>query len=98
MANQNGFTINLSAHNLEQTDRLSRLRIAPVVTLVLGNNEETIETPEGRAVEICPAQVYDDVMCKDCRACADPMPGLIIGFLPHGCQRLSAERLALTDL
>jgi hypothetical protein len=93
MANQNGFTVNLSAHNLNHADQLSRLGIAPVVTLVLADCEESIETPEGRQVRICPAQIFDDVTCQDCRACADRIPGLIIGFLPHGCQVKQAERI-----
>jgi len=93
MANQNGFTINLSANNLEHADRLAQLGIAPVVTLVLGEIETKIETPKGRTVDLCPAQVLDDVTCEDCQACADPISDSIIGFLPHGCQRLSAERL-----
>ena len=95
MANQREFTINLSAHNLEHADRLARLNVAPVATLVLADCEESIETPGGREVRICPAQIYDDVTCKDCQACADPVRDSIVGFLPHGCQRRIAERVAM---
>jgi hypothetical protein len=94
MANQNGFTVNLSAHNLEHADRLASLGIAPVVTLYLGETDSPIQTPMGRPVEICPAQVYDDFTCANCQICAEAISDLIIAFLPHGCQRLSAERLA----
>ena len=94
MANQNGFTINLSAHDLEQADRLSALNIAPVVTLVLDDELEVLETPQGREVFICPAQLDDEYTCKECGACADPVPGPIIGFRAHGSQRRQANRVA----
>ena len=94
MANQNGFTVNLSANNLEHADRLADLGIAPVVTLVLGDTDSSITTPKGRPVEICLAQAYDEVSCLDCEMCADPISDFIIGFLPHGCQRRHADRIA----
>ena len=93
-ANQNGFTINLSAHTLEQADRLAALHVGPVVTLVLNDADELIETPAGREVVVCPAQVEDDVTCLDCGACAMVMREPIIGFLPHGCQHKQARRIA----
>ena len=63
MGNQNGFTINLSGDNLEHADRLSALEIAPVVTLVLDEPSDELETPEGREVVICPAQLDDETTC-----------------------------------
>jgi hypothetical protein len=94
MANQNGFTINLSAHNLGQADQLAALNIGPVATLVLDDSSDVLETPQGRDVVICPAQLNDDFTCKDCGACAMLFREPIIGFLPHGAQRRCAERVA----
>jgi len=94
MANQNGFTINLSAHTLEQADRLADLNIGPVTTLVLDDTAEILETPAGREVVVCPAQVEGDVTCLDCEGCAIVMREPIIGFLPHGCQHQHARRIA----
>ena len=94
-ANQQGLTINMSANNLEHADELASLNIAPVAALVLPGEEDPIETPMGRQVQICPAQEFEDVTCAECGACADPIPGLIIGFWPHGNQRRIAERVAM---
>ena len=94
LANQNGFTINLSAHTLAHADRLAALEIGPVATLVLDYSSEILETPHGREVVICPAQLGDDVTCMDCGACADALREPIVGFLPHGCQRRQAGRIA----
>ena len=95
MCNQNGFTINLSANNLGHADRLASLGIAPVVTLVLEDPTDELETPEGREVIICPAQLDDETTCMDCSACAMVLRYPIVGFLPHGCQRISAEKIAM---
>jgi len=96
-ANQYGFTVNLSANNLEHADRLASLNIAPVVTLVLDDPSDELETPEGREVVICPAQFDGETTCMDCGACAMLFRQPIIGFLPHGCQRISAEKIAMRD-
>jgi hypothetical protein len=94
MANQNGFTINLSAHTLEHADQLAALNIGPVATLVLDDSSDVLETPQGREVVICPAQLNDDFTCEDCGACAMLFRQPIIGFLPHGCQHRKAEQIA----
>lgn len=97
LANQNGFTVNLSAHSLQHADRLAALGIAPVATLVLDDCSENTETPHGREVLICPAQLDDEITCLDCGGCADVLREPIIGFLPHGCQRISAEKIAMKN-
>lgn len=95
MANQNGFTINLSAHNLEHADELASLGIAPVVTLVLDDPTDDLETPDGRQVAFCPAQLDDETTCLDCGACALVFRDPIVGFLPHGSQARSAVNIAM---
>ncbi len=84
----NGFTINLSANNLEHADRLADLAIAPVVTLlpatVSGNQK--IATPDGRRVVVCPATYRDDVNCKSCGLCQKTRD-VIVGFPAHGARK-----------
>lgn len=94
-SNQQGLTINMSANSLGHADELASLNIAPVAALVFPGETEPIETPAGRPVQICPAQEYEDVTCAKCGACCDPLPGLVVGFKPHGCQRRIAERIAM---
>ena len=94
-ANENGFTVSCSANNLEDADRLAEMNVGPVVTLVEEGASRTLRTPAGRKVVICPAQLRDGVMCASCGLCAVADRKVIIGFLPHGCQRRAADRVAL---
>lgn len=82
-ANKNGFTINLSADNLKQADALSGLGIAPVVVVLTSETKQTVFTPEGRKVIICPATQREGVDCASCKLC-QRQRGVIIGFPAHG--------------
>jgi len=92
--NEDGFTVSCSANNLEDADRLAEMGVGPVVTLVAENASRTLRTPGGRKVEICPGQLRDGVTCASCGLCAVSDRDVIIGFLPHGCQRRQAGRIA----
>lgn len=94
-ANDNGFTINLSADSLSQADEYVALGIAPV-TVVLHKDapHRGNKTPGGLPVVVCPAQT-SDVNCKQCLLCEKSERKSIVGFLAHGTakKRLS-KRLA----
>ena len=94
-ANDNGFTINLSADNLDEADELVAADIAPVVVVlpesVQGNVE--ISTPNGHRVVVCPATYRDDVLCSTCQLC-QRQRSTIVGFPAHGEARKSASRVA----
>jgi hypothetical protein len=93
-ANDNGFTINLSANNLAHADELSDLDIAPVVVVMPRDAVNTL-TPAGRKVVICPAETRDDVTCETCQLCARrDRNGIIIGFPAHGSGARRAESVA----
>lgn len=85
-ANENGFTVNLSADTLEEADQFINTKIGPVVVVlphtVHGNQK--ITTPEGNVVVVCPATYRDDVSCKDCQLCAVKTRKTIVGFPAHG--------------
>ena len=95
-ANDNGFTVNLSANNLSHADELADTQAGPVVAVlpadVQGNVE--IRTPAGRRVVVCPATYRDDVSCSSCALCAIPDRKVIIGFPAHGTSRRKASRIA----
>ena len=82
-ANKLGFTINLSANNLSDADKLAKLRIAPVVTVLPSDASENTVTPEGRKVVVCPATQRDNVSCATCQLC-QRQRDVIIGFPAHG--------------
>ena len=76
-ANDNGFTVNLSADSIEEADQLADLEIAPVTTVVPATQMTNMATPKGQKVVICPAIVNDNVSCATQRKA-------IIAFPVHG--------------
>ena len=100
-ANRNGFTINLSANNLEQADSFKKLGVAPVVVVlpstVDGNETKTIDTPKGNKVVVCPATYRDDVTCATCQLCQKSDRSAIVGFPAHGTRKNTANRVIAKD-
>jgi len=83
-ANANGFTVNLSADNLDHADKLASYEVGPVcVTLPHDFDGTRTETPRGNAVQVCPAQ-YIDTSCKDCGLCQKQNRKVIVGFISNG--------------
>ena len=95
-ANAKGFTINLSANNLEHADELAALKIGPVVTLLpIKNESNTLVTPLGRKVIVCPATYRVNTNCMTCKLCQRADRSVIIGFPAHGVSMKKAEAIAL---
>lgn len=82
-ANAAGFTINLSADNLAEADRLVDLSIAPVVTVVPSDAPRGLRTPAGRKIVLCPAETHG-MTCLDCELCAHATRKSIVAFRAHG--------------
>lgn len=93
-ANARGFTINLSANNLEHADQLAQQAVAPVVVVLPETQTANTTTPDGRKVIVCPATQRDDVTCKTCQLCAISTREAIIGFPAHGVRRRQASEIA----
>lgn len=95
-ANHNGFTINLSANDLEHADSLVAENIGPVTVVlpstVQGN--QTLKTPNGRKVVVCPATYRDDISCATCQLCAHAFRDCIVGFPAHGASKKKASTVA----
>lgn len=95
-ANNNGFTVNLSANNLSHADELIKAHCGPVVTLldisVQGNVK--INTPDNNVVVVCPATYSDDVTCASCGLCQIASRKVIVGFPVHGVQKKKAGVIA----
>jgi hypothetical protein len=92
-ANALGFTINLSADNLQQADELANLGIGPVVTLLPTGQLTNTTTPAGRKVVVCPYDTHG-VQCKTCQLCQRASRSVIVGFPAHGMRRRAASALA----
>lgn len=94
LANLNGFVINLSANSIEHADKLVKLSIGPVTTVVPEDQVKNMTTPNGVKVVICPAVTKDNVTCMTCKLCAMPTRSSIVAFPAHGFKKRSmSERL-----
>lgn len=83
-ANLDGFTINLSADDLQHADLLADLGAGPVaVVLPRDTPDRGTHTPAGRRVVVCPAETRE-LTCAQCRLCAKPWRKAIVGFRAHG--------------
>lgn len=92
-ATANGFTVNLSANNLEHADALYSSGVGPVVVVLPAGTTKPVLTPQGRFVAICPATQRDDVTCSNCGICAHPTRKAIMGFPAHGSGAKKVQRV-----
>jgi hypothetical protein len=92
-ANENGFTVNLSANNLAHADALSEYDCGPVVVVLPSGQTTNALTPAGRKVVVCPATVRNDVTCASCGLC-QRQRGAIVGFPAHGTSHKIVSQIA----
>ena len=85
-ANAWGFTVNLSANDLNDADMLASQNAGPVVVVLPSTQTQNTTTPAGRAVVICPATQRDDVSCATCQLC-QRQRAAIVGFPAHGTKK-----------
>jgi len=85
-ANAWGFTVNLSANDLQDADALADTGAGPVVVVLPSTQTENTTTPAGRKVVVCPATQRDDVSCATCQLCQHQR-GTIVGFPAHGTKK-----------
>jgi hypothetical protein len=79
-ANANGFTVNLSANNLEHADQLKDTNCGPVVVVMPKDFTGKTKTPNGHTVIQCPA-TYKDTNCLDCQLCQKQNNRAIVTFV-----------------
>lgn len=92
-ANDNGFTVNLSANNLAHADKLAGLNIGPVVVVTPIDAPKTLFTPKGRKVVQCPATYKDGVTCLSCQLC-QKQRSVIVSFPAHGIAKKRVDAIA----
>jgi hypothetical protein len=91
-ANREGFTINLSADNLDHAVELLALGVGPVATLVPLGSEPKFTYAE-RRVMVCPSYTTKTT-CWQCGLCANAKRKLIIGLPPHGSRKRKVDEIA----
>ena len=96
-ANARGFTVNLSANNLNHADDLTDLGIGPVAVVLPDDfDARKTTTPKGRTVIQCPATYRDNITCADCQLCQRQVNRAIVGFPAHGNSKKRATIAAET--
>lgn len=93
-ANDNGFTVNLSANNLNHADKLADLNIGPVVVVTPSNALVKLTTPKGRKVIQCPATYKEGVTCLSCQLC-QKQRNVIVHFPAHGIAKKRVDAIAI---
>lgn len=93
VANDMGFTINLSANNPAHAVALSMfgLPVAAMVPIDHGNEARTID---GVKFITCPATYREDITCKSCKLCSLQHRDSIIAFPAHGSRKNTANIIA----
>ena len=92
-ANQWGFTVNLSANDLQHADQLAQIGAGPVVTVLPIDAPPKQLTPQGRTVVTCPATYRDNVSCDTCKLCAVADRTTIVGFPAHGNAKAKVQKV-----
>jgi hypothetical protein len=86
-ANAWGFTVNLSANDLADADRLADTGAGPVVVVLPSGQMTATTTPKGRPVVVCPAARLDYMTCATCQLCQKRDRASIVGFPAHGTRK-----------
>jgi len=94
-ANFCGFTVNLSANDLNHADYLADLVGGPVAVILPADQMTNTATPKGRKVVVCPAVTKEGVTCQTCGLCAKADRKVIVGFPAHGAQAVKANAISL---
>ena len=95
IANANGFTVNISANNLDHADTLKETGLPVCVVLPSESvNERSLQTPAGNKVIVCPATRLEGMTCDKCRLCSISDRPFIIGFPAHGIAQKKASNIA----
>lgn len=95
-ANELGFTVNLSAQTLAQTDTYADFGIAPVVVILPAGTTKPMRTPGGRPVVACPASL-GNTDCLNCGICQQRDRIAIVGFPAHGARARRVEEVLFAE-
>ena len=92
-ANDNGFTVNLSANDVDEAIDYRNTYGLPTVTLLPEDCTEGFVL-DGHQVVVCPAVTHDNVNCDSCRLCQHADRKVIVGFPAHGTKRHEVDLIA----
>lgn len=101
-ANENGFTVNISANSAVDAAKIVLENPGlPVVCVLPSDTSDKVQAVDGVRVVTCPATLRD-ITCEECKLCQRSERDFVIGFPAHGSGKKKAEnngkRIALPVL
>lgn len=96
LANDNGFTLNISTNSISEVDKAMAHGL-PVVTVLPSDHDNTIRTlvtEGGNKVLVCPASLGKDITCATCGLCQKRDRSYVIGFIAHGNNKKKVSAIA----
>lgn len=93
LANQKGFTVNLTAYGLGDLDAKRERSRLPMAVVLPHYSDAWLQSPKGAKVYVCPNEQDPKVTCASCQLCSRPERKVTIGFLAHGQWRARVDRL-----
>ena len=87
MANNSGFTVNVSTNRRGEVDSAMKTGLPVVTVLPVGTTERVLSTPEGNKILVCPASRGVELTCKECQLCQKRDRSFAIGFVAHGVSK-----------
>ena len=93
-ANENGFTVNLSANSTDDAIRLRKAHGLPVASLVPIDHGNETRVIDGVRFVTCPATYKDGVTCHSCKLCSVSNRDAVIAFPAHGTRANNADIIA----
>lgn len=91
-ANEQGFTLSVSAETLDEADEFVALGVAPVVVILPTDQVTPLTTPAGHTVIVCPASTGNS-NCALCGICAVSHRRAVVGFPAHGTSKKKVEKV-----
>jgi hypothetical protein len=88
-ANDSGFTVNVSALNLDHAAEMKSQGFPTVVVVPRG--KASMFKHNGELFQQCPATIHELATCENCQLCADPNRRAIITFPAHGARAKAVE-------
>lgn len=84
MANDSGFTVNVSTNRIQEVDKAMETGLPVVTVLPVGTTGRVHATEGGNKVLVCPATLGREITCQECGLCQKRDRSFAIGFIAHG--------------
>lgn len=96
-ANEEGFTVNVSANSAKQAAKYRALTGLPTVCVLPSETKEKVQYVDGQQIVTCPATLRENTNCAKCGLCQKRDRKFVIGFTAHGVSKKKASAIACAN-